>query len=67
MTYCRCYSCKYLLRYELKTECGQIFANFFGMNVKKTHKTVFALLNHQPSRYRRLPNKLDGIIQMIIG
>ena len=31
MTYCRCYSCKYLLRYELKTECGQIFANFFGM------------------------------------
>ena len=31
MTYCRCYSCKCLLRYELKTECGQIFANFFGM------------------------------------
>ena len=29
MTYCRCYSCKYLLRYELKTEYGQIFANFF--------------------------------------
>ena len=28
---CRCYSCKCLLRYELKTECGQIFANFFGM------------------------------------
>ena len=31
MTYCRCYSCKCLLRYELKTECGQIFANYFGM------------------------------------
>ena len=28
MTYCRCYSCKYLLRYELKTECGQICAFF---------------------------------------
>ena len=23
MTYCRCYSCKYLLRFVLKTECGQ--------------------------------------------
>ena len=26
MTYCRCYSSKYLLRYELKPECGQICA-----------------------------------------
>ena len=31
MTYFRCYFCKYLLRYELKSECGQIFANFFLM------------------------------------
>ena len=23
MICCRCYCCKYLLRYELKTECGQ--------------------------------------------
>ena len=28
MRYCRCFSCKYLLRYELKTECGQFFAFF---------------------------------------
>ena len=33
MTYCRCYSCKYLLRYELKTECGQICAFFVTAGV----------------------------------
>ena len=26
MKCCRCYCCKYLLRYELKTECGQFLA-----------------------------------------
>ena len=53
MTYCRCYSCKYLLRYELKTECGQICA-FFNCRCwvneklqsayKKLHSTGTALL-----------------------
>ena len=33
MTYCRCYSCKYLLRYELKTECGQ-FLHFLAVVFK---------------------------------
>ena len=29
MRYCRCYCCKYLLRYKLKTGCGQ-FLRFFS-------------------------------------
>ena len=31
MRYCRCFSCKYLLRYELKTECGQFLHLLTGL------------------------------------
>ena len=31
MKYCRCFSCKYLLRYELKTECGQFLHLLTGL------------------------------------
>ena len=39
MTYCRCYSCKYLLRYELKTERGKICA-FFNCRCWAKHDVI---------------------------
>ena len=46
MTYCRCYSCKYLLRYELKTECGQICAFFVtaGVGLMTTYWSTISRL-----------------------
>ena len=34
MRYCRCFSCKYLLRYELKTECGQFLHFLTGLFIE---------------------------------
>ena len=62
MTYCRCYSCKHLLRYELKTECGQICAFFLtagvGLiksdNTKKMWNNINLLINKErPSSHTK--------------
>ena len=48
MRYCKCVSCKYLLRYELKTECGQFLhlltGLILGLVLKKLNFLIFFMI-----------------------
>ena len=47
MRYCRCFSCKYLLRYELKTECGQFLhflTGLFMAGIVKLNFPIFFMI-----------------------